>query len=214
MKESARSGLGAALRLLAFTAVTAAVLAAMVAATRERIAAGERRAQLEQLAALLPESGYDNDPIADRTRLVAPEGLGDAKPRTIWRARRGGVPAAAVLSVVAPDGYAGPIELLVGVDAAGTVLGVRVVAHRETPGLGDPIEEARSEWIHGFDGRALGDPPAAGWAVRRDGGQFDQFAGATISPRAVVGAVRRALEWYAAHHGEVFDAPAIAEDER
>jgi electron transport complex protein RnfG len=213
MSDAARSGIGAALRLAAFTAVTAAVLAAMVAATRDRIAEGERRTQLAQLAALLPEGGYDNDPVADRTRLIAPEGLGSDRPRTVWRARRGGQPAAAVLSVVAPDGYGGPIELLIGVDAAGTVIGVRVVAHHETPGLGDPIEESRSEWIHGFDGRALGDPPPEAWAVRRDGGQFDQFAGATITPRAVVGAVRRALEWYAGHRTEVFDAPAIAEDE-
>lgn len=214
MSEAARSGLGAALRLAAFTAITTAVLAAMVAATRGRIADGERRTQLAQLAALLPEGGYDNDPVADRTRMVAPDGLGSDRPRTIWRARRGEQPAAAVLSVVAPDGYAGPIELLVGVDATGAVIGVRVVAHHETPGLGDPIEESRSDWIHGFDGRSLSDPPVASWAVRRDGGDFDQFAGATITPRAVVGAVRRALEWYVRHRGEIFDAPAVPEDER
>lgn len=207
MSEALRASLRTALRLAAFTAGTAALLAAVHLATREPIAAEQRRAERAALAALLPESGFDNDPVTDTLRIVAPDGLGDEQPRLVRRARLRGAPVAAVLSVVALDGYAGPIELLVGVRADGRVIGVRVVAHRETPGLGDPIEKERSDWIDGFAGRALGDPAPARWAVRRDGGDFDQFAGATITPRAVVGAVRRALTWFGENQALVFGDP-------
>lgn len=212
MSEALRSSVRTALRLAAFTAVTAAVLGAMHLATREPIAAEQRRAERAALAALLPESGFDNDPVADTILLRAPDGFGDDRPRPVRRATLRGEPVAAVLSVVAPDGYGGPIELLLGVRADGTVIGVRVVAHKETPGLGDPIEDARSDWIHRFAGRALGDPPPDRWAVRRDGGDFDQLSGATITPRAVVAAVRRALTWFGENQGAVFataSAPAM-----
>jgi electron transport complex protein RnfG len=204
VSEALRASLRTALRLAAFTAGTAALLAAVHLATREPITAEQRRADREALAALLPESGYDNDPVADTILLRAPDGFGDDRPRPVRRATLHGEPAAAVLSVVAPDGYGGPIELLLGVRADGTVIGVRVVAHNETPGLGDPIEDARSDWIHRLAGRALGDPPPERWAVRRDGGDFDQFAGATITPRAVVAAVRRALTWFGDNKDRVF----------
>jgi electron transport complex protein RnfG len=111
---------------------------------------------------------------------------------------------AAVFSVVARGGYAGDIELLVGVRADGRVAGVRVVEHHETPGLGDGIEADKSDWIRGFDGRSLGDPPREDWAVRRDGGDFDQFTGATITPRAVVEAVRDTLIYFEDHRDQVF----------
>jgi electron transport complex protein RnfG len=209
MSASSPSVLRTALRLAAFTAGTAALLATAHWATREPIAAGERRAQLATLAALLPAQ-YDNDPVGDRIEILAPDGLGGEVPRSVWRARRGGEPAGAVLSVLAPDGYGGPIELLVGVDAEGRVIGARVIRHRETPGLGDPIERERSDWIEGFDGRGIGDPPASRWAVRRDGGDFDQFAGATITPRAVVGAVRRALTWFSENRETVFAGTGVS----
>ncbi|MGL6290067.1 MAG: RnfABCDGE type electron transport complex subunit G, partial [Silanimonas sp.] len=99
------------------------------------------------------------------------------------------------------------IRLLVGVDARGKVIGVRVLEHRDTPGLGDPIEIERGPWITGFDGRSLRDPTADAWRVRRDGGEFDQLAGATITPRAVVGAVRRALQFVEVHGDELAAAP-------
>lgn len=123
------------------------------------------------------------------------------------RARQDGRVAALLLEAVAPDGYNGDIRLLVGVDARGEVIGVRVVEHRETPGLGDPIEIERGPWITGFDGRSLRDPAADAWRVRRDDGAFDQLAGATITPRAVVGAVRRALQFVEAHGQALADAP-------
>jgi electron transport complex protein RnfG len=115
---------------------------------------------------------------------------------TVYRARLHGEPVALVIAAVAPDGYSGTIRLLVGINVDGSLSGVRVVAHRETPGLGDAIEEERSDWILGFTGKSLQNPPLQKWAVKKDGGAFDQLTGATITPRAVVKAVRQALLYY------------------
>jgi electron transport complex protein RnfG len=196
-----------ALRLAAFAVLCTTLLAGMVALTHERIAEHERAAQRAALAAVLPADGYDNDPIADTISLAAPEGLGSTKPQIIYRARRGDVPVAAVLSVVAPDGYAGAIRLLIGVLATGEIIGVRVLAHQETPGLADGIERAKSPWVEQFVGRSRANTVEADWRVRKDGGAFDQFAGATVTPRAIVRAVARALAWYDDHRDQVFHDP-------
>lgn len=182
-------------------------LLAMRALTAERIAEQQRASTLRALAVLLPEE-YDNDPQADRIDVVAPAWLGSEDALTVRRARNDGCVEALLLEAVAPDGYNGDIRLLVGVDARGRVIGVRVVEHRETPGLGDPIEIARGPWITGFDGRSLNDPGEDAWRLRRDGGAFDQLAGATITPRAVVGAVRRALQFVETHGEALAMAPA------
>ena len=199
----------AALRLGAAGLLAALLLAGVHALTREPIAQAERRVALEALGLVLPADRYDNDLLADTVQVQAPAWLGQAVSE-VRRARRAGLPSALVLEATAPDGYAGPITLLVAVAADGRVLGVRVTAHRETPGLGDRIESRRGDWIHGFRGRALGDPAAARWAVRRDGGDFDQFAGATVTPRAVVAAVRRTLEFVRRHGDALAAAPAGA----
>src|SRR5690606_36523807 len=112
-----------------------------------------------------------------------------------------GRPSALALETTAPDGYSGRIELLLGVDARGEVLAVRVTRHAETPGLGDPIERERGDWIDGFVGRSLSDPRPPGWNVRRHGGEFDQLSGATVTPRAVVRTVARTLA-FLERHGE------------
>lgn len=204
---SAGGPLPAALRLGAAALLAAALLAGVHALTREPIAAAERRAALDALGIVLPARTYDNDPLADTVDVQAPAWLGRGHAR-LQRARLRGEPAALVLPVTAPDGYGGPIDLLVAVDAGARVLGVRVTAHRETPGLGDDIDARRSDWITRFTGRALGDPPEDRWAVRRDGGDFDHFAGATVTPRAVVEAVQRALGFVRAHGEAVWSAPA------
>jgi len=174
------------------------------AATADRITANERDATLRAIATVLPRSLYDNDPLRDTRTLVEPKWLGTSTPEVVYRARRQGKPAAAVFSAVAPDGYGGPIRLLVAIAVDGKVLGVRVVSQQETPGLGDAIDASHSSWAMGFAGRRLGDPPLDRWKVKRDGGVFDQFTGATISPRAVVGAVRRCLQYFDAHRAAVF----------
>jgi len=123
-----------------------------------------------------------------------------------------GRPSAVILQAIAPDGYSGAIHLLVGIHADGRVAGVRVIGHRETPGLGDKIELAKSPWIRSFDGKSLTNPAADGWAVKKDRGEFDQFAGATITPRAVVGAVHRALQYFDAHKAELLAAEGATAD--
>ena len=204
MRAELRSALVAAAVLGAFALVGTAVVTFAEHSTRARIDDNERAALLESLALLVDPARYDNDLLTDTIEVTAPAALGTTEPVTVYRARRDGAPVALVLTAVAPDGYSGPIELLVGVNADGTVAGVRVLAHRETPGLGDPIEASRSDWVLAFAGRSLGDPPPAGWTVRRDGGAFDQFTGATITPRAVVHAVRRALEYVGANQEALY----------
>lgn len=168
------------------------------------IEAAEREALLRMLNEVVPAAMYDNVLLEDVREVVDPMLLGSAQPLRVYRARRHGAPVAAIFTVVAPDGYSGPIRLLVGVNDAGTILAVRVVSHSETPGLGDGIEASRSDWITGFDRRSLANPTRGRWKVKKDGGEFDQFTGATITPRAIVGAVHRCLEYFQAHRDEVF----------
>ncbi len=193
--------------VLAIAATCAVGLVSVVnELAQPRIAAVQRARQVAQLTAVMGPVSFDNDPLTDTVSVRDPELLGSSEPLTVHRVRRGGETVAVLVNVIAPDGYSGPIRLLVAVDAQGRLLGVRVLDHHETPGLGDRIEERRSSWIHGFDGRSLGDPPAERWQVRKDGGDFDQFTGATITPRAIVRAVRNTLEYVARHQEELFGA--------
>lgn len=199
--------------ILAGFAVFGALLVAITwDATEERIAENERAFLLRTLADVLPEGGYDNAVHEDFITVIDAELLGVAAPVPIYRARRRNQPVAVVLTPVAPGGYSGPIRLLVGIMADGSISGVRVVSHRETPGLGDKIEVERDDWILDFDGRSLGQPPRQRWTVRRDGGEFDQFTGATITARAVVSAVRDALIYFEEHRDELFATPTGAEE--
>lgn len=201
--ELRNAAVGAAL-LAAFAAAGTLLVATTEQGTRARIADNEREFLLRTLDVLVDPARYDNDLLADTRTVVAPGALGTEEPVTVYRARADGEPVALVLTAVAPDGYSGPIRLLVAVNHDGTLAGVRVLGHRETPGLGDGIEAERSDWILAFNGRSLGDPPAEGWGVRRDGGEFDQLTGATITPRAVVAAVRRVLQYYESEQAMLF----------
>lgn len=174
-------------------------------ATKEQIALNERETLLRKLHQLVPANSHDNILLED-TLSVQHALLGTDKPVTVYRARKAGQPVALVLSPIAPDGYSGIIKLLVGINTDGKLTGVRVVAHRETPGLGDGIEEERSNWIFGFDSRSLGDPVLNRWRVKRDGGDFDQLTGATITPRAIVKAVRQCLLYFQQHQAMLFAA--------
>ncbi len=197
--------------LLALVAVIGTTLLAGIhALTRDRIAAQERRVVLEQLNQVLPGSEYDNALHEDVIEIRDYSYFKHDEPFLVYRARKQGRPVAVVLNLVTADGYNGDIRLLVAIRVNGLIAGVRVIAHRETPGLGDPVERARSDWVLGFDGRSLTDPGQKDWAVRRDGGIFDQFTGATITPRAVVEAVQAALEFFAAQQDSIF-APVQAE---
>jgi electron transport complex protein RnfG len=150
--------------------------------------------------------------MLDDTVAVGAEAslLGLRKDADIYVARQDGVPVAIILPAIARDGYSGDIQLIIGVNIDGTVAGVRALAHRETPGLGDKVDLKKSPWILGFNGRSLADPLPEKWAVKKDRGVFDQFTGATITPRAVTAAVKRALDYYAEHRNELLD---IEEDD-
>jgi Na+-translocating ferredoxin:NAD+ oxidoreductase subunit G len=210
--EVLRSMLRAA-GILAGFAVSGSLLVALTwESTEQRIAANERAYLLRTLADVLPQGAYDNAVHEDAIEVTDAALLGTPAPVSVYRARLGGRPVAVVMTPVAPGGYSGPIRLLVGILVDGRISGVRVLAHRETPGLGDKIEVERDDWILDFDGRSLSQPPRERWRVRRDGGAFDQFTGATITARAVVSAVRDALIYFSAHRDELFAAPAAAEE--
>jgi electron transport complex protein RnfG len=164
--------------------------------TSSAIAENERQLLLRNLYALLPEDQLDNDIASDIRNLPASPLLGTDAATLAYRARRAGEPVAAVFNSVAPNGYNGRIHLLVGVYVDGSLAGVRVVKHAETPGLGDAVEIRKSPWIRSFDDKSLSNPGKRGWRVKRDGGEFDQFTGATITPRAVVTAVHNTLLYY------------------
>ncbi len=189
---------------VAFIAITATSTAAM----RE---ANVQRAAQKNLFALLPPDTHDNDLLQDVVPAPAGGLLGNEEDELIRIARIQGEIVGVVLPVTAPDAYSGRIRMIVGVRPDGTLLGVRVLAHRETPGLGDKVDLRKSDWILGFRGRSLQNPAPDGWKVRRDGGEFDQFTGATITPRSVVRAVYRALRHFEAHGADIMQ-PRIQDE--
>jgi len=194
-----------------FAAIGTGVVAWVHSGTEVRIAENRLAMTRLRVTQVLEGLDYDNDPVMDHHRVGDDRLGGDHLP--VWLARRGAEVVGVALSAVAPDGYSGDIHLLVGIDTTGTLLGVRVTGHRETPGLGDDIEVERSDWVHGFRGRSLVDPPIELWRVRRDGGVFDQFTGATVTPRAVVRAVRHALLYFEEHAEALVALPPPEEDE-
>ena len=184
------------LLLAAFALLTAWVLAFTNDNTKERIAAAERANAQKALLEIVPENRHDNDLLED-TMPIPPsdwKALGLKKGGAIHIARLNGEAVAAIYPAVAPDGYGGDIKMIVGINKDQTVAGVRVLSHTETPGLGDKIDLKKSRWILSFDGKSLIQPTLEQWKVKKDGGEFDQFTGATITPRAVVMQVKNALQ--------------------
>ena len=188
-----------------FAVVGTTLVALTEYSTSAAIAENERQVLLRNLYALLPRDRLDNDIAADTLQLPASALLGTDDASTVYRARLGGEAVAAIFNSVAPDGYNGKIHLLVGVYIDGRLAGVRVVKHAETPGLGDAVEIRKSPWINGFAGKSLANPTPERWRVKRDGGDFDQFTGATITPRAVVAAVRNTLLYYQQNADMIFN---------
>jgi electron transport complex protein RnfG len=187
-----------------FAVLTTTIIAGTFLGTRERIAEEQRKAAEKALLEIVPLHRHNNAMLDDTISVGAESSLlGLRKDADIYIARQDGVPVAVILPAVAPDGYSGSIELIIGINVDGTVAGVRALNHRETPGLGDKVDLKKSPWILGFNGRSLVDPLPEKWAVKKDRGVFDQFTGATITPRAVTAAVKRALEYYAEHRKEL-----------
>lgn len=190
-----RNILVSALILGVFGFIGATLVAVTEFGTHDRILENERQALLQQLYEIVPKQQVDNNILAHPLTVHAPEELGQ-KSSLVYVGEKGNQLSAMVFEATVPDGYSGPIRLLVGVDSNGVLLGTRVITHKETPGLGDKIEKGKSDWIDGFTGKSLVDPKLDRWKVKKDGGDFDQFTGATVTPRAVVNGVRRALLYF------------------
>jgi electron transport complex protein RnfG len=199
------SVLRSGLTLAAIAAVCTSLVALTWQATSGRIAANEQAWLEQSLQPALSGLVFDGGITDSRLTIPPPNDLPGSGAAVIYRIYSGAAPAAALFVVSARDGYAGAIRLLIGVRTDGTITGVHVLEHRETPGLGDLIETAKSDWVRQFDGRSLGSPDASGWRIRRDGGEFDQLTGASITARAVVKAVRETLTYFDANPDAVFE---------
>lgn len=203
MNAILQNALRTSLILFLFALIGTALLAYTYRQTHNII---EKSAQEEKLALInqvLPKQLYDNDLLAAYRELPAHALLGTRKPSGMWLAAKAGQPAGVVLEAIAPEGYSGDISLLIGIDANGVLTGVRVVQHKETPGLGDYIQLTKSPWILQFAGKSYDSNQDSRWKVKKDGGEFDSRAGATITPRAIVKAVREALKYFQLHRDKL-----------
>lgn len=194
--------------LFLFAVLTAGILASTYEGTKKTIATAERRAAEKALLDIIPAHRIDNDLLLDTLPVpqTAWQQLGLKEGGDIHIARKNNNIVAVIIPTIAPDGYSGDISIIAGINRDGSVAGVRVLAHTETPGLGDKIDLKKSPWIKTFDGKSLTKPTIDQWKVRKDGGEFDQFTGATITPRAVVRQLRKTLAFVNNNHNTLFDA--------
>ena len=202
-KHSMLHGISLGLFCLGF----GAVLAVTNSVTTDDIAARAMEDRQNSLGQVIPDSIHDNNVV--QNTITMKNSLD--KEITVYRATKDGKETGVAYEIFG-TGYAGEIKLMLGVAADGKVTGVRVLAHKETPGLGDKIEVKKTDWITRFDGLSLGNPPLEKWKVKKDGGQFDQFAGATITPRGVVKAIREGMQFFDEHKAEMLadKAPAAS----
>ncbi len=214
MKRIARSTLQTAVNLVFFAVIGTAILASVFFLTHDAIVKSEQAEKMKLITQIAPPALFDNDIIHDTLNIPTDPLLNNDGTTTAYRARLKGEPSAVVLEAIAPDGYSGKIFLILAVRANGELAGVRVVAHKETPGLGDYIDILKSPWIKGFDGKSRETYTDADWKVKKDGGKFDYMAGATITPRAVVKAVNKALQYFAANRDKLFTENAARTEEK
>ena len=204
MTPAIRETIATALTLLVISVIGASLLAGAYTLTRPTIERSEEAGKFALVAQTLPPGSFDNNLIRDAQILPADPQLGLKRPGLAYVARKQGVANAVVLETIAPDGYAGEIRLLIGIQANGQISGVRVTGHMETPGLGDYIEIGRNPWITQFNGKSLTNPADTAWKVRKDGGAFDYLAGATVTPRAIIKAINKALHYFEHHQAALF----------
>ena len=208
MKWLASIGLSGTVLAL-FAAITSVAIGWAYLSTEEQIDFEVRRAEARQLLEIFPPDTHDNEIVDDVFEVAAETALlGIRERRQGYRVRQGDTVVGVILPATARDGYSGDIRALVGVRQDGSVAGVRVVAHRETPGLGDKVDLRKSDWILDFNERSLANPALNGWNVEKEGGVFDQFTGATVTPRAVILATRRALEYAILNAATLFETKA------
>lgn len=196
------------LMLAIFAIVTTGLISLTYFGTRDQIALQQQQKLLSILNAVIDENSYDNAIHSDCVLVTSSEFLGSNEPQHIYRATQLGQPVAAAIETTAPDGYSGRIQLVVGVSSnaqgEAKVTGVRILEHKETPGLGDKIDLRISDWVLDFNNQLYSEDRSSIWAVKKDGGQFDQFTGATITPRAVVKAVKLSAQYYIANQDSIF----------
>lgn len=196
-----------AMLLGGFSTLATVLLVVGNMATKDAIAERKKEDLQISLSQVIPDDHYNNDLLDNPLRLEGPDG----NPIIVYRGTQG-MQVSALAWEISGQGYAGEIRLLLGLDAQGNILGVRVLSHAETPGLGDKIEVEKDDWILGFNGLSLGNPPVDEWKVKKDGGRFDAFSGATITPRAVVTAIVDGLNYFNAHRTELLNPPIIHSD--
>ncbi len=217
MSNSLEKSMGLNGRVLGlFALITSLLLAGTHLATKDKIADSQRRAAQKALLEIIPEERHDNDILTDT--LSIPQHywstLGLEKGGELHLARKNGKVIALIVPTVAPDGYSGAIEMIVGINLDGKIAGVRILNHNETPGLGDKVELKKSPWVLSFDGRSIGSPPAERWKVKKDKGDFDQFTGATITPRAIVAQVARTLLYLSEDKNRILKASQVKSSKR
>lgn len=199
MRELWQAVFKSTLGLGIFAVVTAGLIAVTQISTAKHIELAQKKARTKALLEIVPAGDHDNELLDTRITLGPDPLLGTSQVSTAFLAKRGPTPVAVILPFTTADGYSGDIDAIVGIRPDGTIKGVRITSHRETPGLGDKIELRKSSWILGFNNKSLAEPRQSDWKVRKDGGQFDQLTGATITPRAVVSGTRKALEYFQQH---------------
>jgi electron transport complex protein RnfG len=177
--------------------------------TKPALEASAAEEKMKLISEVLPRSAYDNDLLKDTLEIQPSADLGLDEKSTVYRARKAGQASAVVLEAVAPDGYSGKIRLLIAINLDGTLAGVRVTQHKETPGLGDYIEPKKDKnkarpWITQFNGLSLDSVSDREWKVKKDGGRFDSVVGATVTPRAVIKAVRKATRYVAENREQLY----------
>lgn len=209
MQPIAKASMQTALRLLMFTVVGTAALAFTYTQTHDKIVASEEAEKLNLIKQIVPQEKFDNQIMQDTLSIAADPLLGNDQTTIAYRARLQDQASMLVMEAIAPDGYSGKIRFIIAIQYDGTIGGVRVVKHKETPGLGDYIDVAKSDWIKNFNGISLTNRADKDWKVKKDGGQFDYMAGATISPRAMVKAIHKAAQYFAQHRDELFAQHAV-----
>ncbi|KFA96595.1 MULTISPECIES: electron transport complex subunit RsxG [Vibrio] len=194
------------LTLAIFACASTGVVAVTQYLTKDQIVRQERAQLQATLNEVIPHELHDNELYASCT-LVSDPALGTTQPQPVYIATINNEPKAMAIEAIAPDGYNGAIKIIVGMDIEGTILGTRVLAHQETPGLGDKIDLRITDWVLGFTGKQVTEANQSQWAVRKDGGQFDSFTGATITPRAVVKAVKNTVNYVNTHRDKILNQP-------
>ena len=183
-----------------FALLCTAIIASTYLSTEEKIDKQKRQAQLKALYQIVPKQQHDNDMLQDNI-VFEDQALGHRKEQTLFLAKKAlsgeQQPLTLIYPVTARDGYSGDIDFIIGINVSdGSIAGVRVIKHKETPGLGDKVDLRKSDWVLDFNGHSLGDPDSEGWTVKKEGGIFDGFTGATITPRAVIASIEKTLRYH------------------